>query len=114
MPHHPADLTNREATTTWGQGNRSHMIGSAVLVTALTVGGSIALLRQTALQMGFAGEFEAALRHFSSGDCSAMMTQLDAADRRLAALADDDEPAVMPARDNSSPFAMLCPITASI
>ena len=70
----------------------------AVLVTALTVGESIALLWQTAPQMGFAAEFEAALRLFSSGDCSAKVTQLEAADRRLVALADDDELAVMRAR----------------
>jgi uncharacterized membrane protein YccC len=55
----------------------------AVLVTALTVGRSIASLWQTAPQLGFAGEFEAALRHFSSGDCPAMMRQLEAADRKL-------------------------------
>ena len=28
IPHNPADLTNREAATAWGQGNRIHMIGS--------------------------------------------------------------------------------------
>jgi len=66
-----------------------------VLVTALTVGNSIVSLRQTASQLGFAGEFDAALRHFSSGECSAMMTQLEAADRKLA---DDDDPAIMRAR----------------
>src|SRR6201987_6062403 len=70
----------------------------AVLVTALTVGGSIISLQQTAPQLGFAAEFEAALRHFSSGDCSGMMTQLEAADRRLAPLADNDDLAVMRAR----------------
>jgi uncharacterized membrane protein YccC len=67
----------------------------AVLVTALTVGRSIVSLRQTAPQLGFAGEFDGALRHFSSGDCSATMTQLEAADRKLA---DDDDLAVMRAR----------------
>jgi hypothetical protein len=66
-----------------------------VLVTALAVGNSIVSLRQIAPQLGFAGEFDAALRHFTSGECSAMMTQLEAADRKLA---DDDEPAVMRAR----------------
>jgi uncharacterized membrane protein YccC len=66
-----------------------------VLVAALTVGSSFISLRQTAPQLGFAGEFDAALMHFSSGDCSAMMTQLEAADRKLA---DDDELAVMRAR----------------
>jgi uncharacterized membrane protein YccC len=66
-----------------------------VLVTALAVGNSIVSLRQIAPQLGFAGEFAAALRHFTSGECSAMMTQLEAADRKLA---DDDEPAVMRAR----------------
>jgi uncharacterized membrane protein YccC len=70
----------------------------AVLVTALTVGGSIVSLRQIAPQLGFAAEFEAALGHFSSGDCSAMMIQLEASDRRLAALADHDGLAVMRAR----------------
>jgi uncharacterized membrane protein YccC len=70
----------------------------AVLVTSLTVGGSIVALQQTAPQLGFAGEFEAALRHFSSGDCSGMMTQLEAADRSLATLADNDDLAVMRAR----------------
>lgn len=67
----------------------------AVLVTALTVGSSIVSLRQTALQLGFAREFDAALRHFSSGDCSATMMQLEAADRKLA---DDDDLTVMRAR----------------
>jgi len=67
----------------------------AVLVTALGVGNSIVSLRQTAPQLGFAGEFDAALRHFSSGDCSATMTQLEAADRKLAG---DDDLAVMRAR----------------
>jgi uncharacterized membrane protein YccC len=67
----------------------------AVLVTALTVGRSIVSLRQTAPRLGFAGEFDAALRHFSSGDCSATMAQLEAADRKLA---DDDDLAVMRAR----------------
>ena len=70
----------------------------AVLVTALTVGGSIVSLRQIAPQLGFAAEFEAALGHFSSGDCSAMMIQLEASDRRLAALADHDGLAVTRAR----------------
>jgi uncharacterized membrane protein YccC len=70
----------------------------AVLVTSLTVGGSFIALQQTAPQLGFAGEFEAALRHFGSGDCSAMMPQLEAADRRLATLADHDDLAVMRAR----------------
>jgi uncharacterized membrane protein YccC len=70
----------------------------AVLVTSLTVGGSFIALQQAAPQLGFAGEFEAALRHFGSGDCSAMMPQLEAADRRLAALADRDDLAVMRAR----------------
>jgi hypothetical protein len=70
----------------------------AVLVTSLTVGGSIVALQQTAPQLGFAGEFEAALRHFISGDCSGMMTQLEAADRSLATLADNDDLAVMRAR----------------
>jgi uncharacterized membrane protein YccC len=67
----------------------------AVLVTALTVGSSIISLQQTAPQLGFAGEFDAAMRHFNSGDCSATMTQLEAADRKLA---NDDNLAVMRAR----------------
>ena len=70
----------------------------AVLVTSLTVGGSFLALCQAAAQLGFAREFEAALEHFGSGDCSAMMTQLAAADHRLAALADNDNLAVMRAR----------------
>jgi uncharacterized membrane protein YccC len=70
----------------------------AVLVTSLSVGGSFVALQQTAPQLGFAAEFEAALRHFGSGDCSAMMTQLEAADRRLATLADDGDPAITRAR----------------
>jgi uncharacterized membrane protein YccC len=70
----------------------------AVLVAALTVGGSIVSLRQIAPQLGFAAEFEAALGHFSSGDCSAMMMDLEASDRRLVALADHDGLAVMRAR----------------
>jgi uncharacterized membrane protein YccC len=67
----------------------------AVLVTALTVGSSIISLQQTAPQLGFAVEFDAALRHFNSGDCSATMAQLEAADRKLA---NDDDLAVMRAR----------------
>jgi len=67
----------------------------AVLVTSLTVGGSIVALQQTAPQLGFAGEFEAALKHFSSGNCSAMMAELEAAERSLAG---NDDPAVMRAR----------------
>jgi uncharacterized membrane protein YccC len=67
----------------------------AALVTSLTVGGSIVALQQTAPQLGFAGEFEAALKHFSSGNFSAMMTQLETAERRLAG---NDDPAVMRAR----------------
>jgi uncharacterized membrane protein YccC len=70
----------------------------AVLVTALTVGGSFVSLRQAAPQLGFTGEFEAALRYFSSGDCSAMIMQLEAADRKLAARGDSDGLAVMRAR----------------
>jgi uncharacterized membrane protein YccC len=70
----------------------------AVLVTALTVGGSIVSLRQIAPQLGFAAEFEAALAHFSSGDCSTMMIQLEASDRGLAALADHDGLVVTRAR----------------
>src|SRR3984957_9577411 len=72
-----------------------------VLVTALTVGSSIVSLRQTAPQLGFAGEFDAAMRHFRSGECSAMMTQLEAADRKLAA---DDDPAVIRARGKLVPI----------
>jgi uncharacterized membrane protein YccC len=67
----------------------------AVLVTSLTVGGSMVALQQIAPQLGFAGEFEAALKHFSSGTCSAMMTQLEAAERRLAG---NHDPAAMRAR----------------
>lgn len=70
----------------------------AVLVMSLTVGGSFVALQQAARHLGFASEFEAALRQFGSGDCSAMMRQLEAADRRLAALANHDDLAVMRAR----------------
>jgi uncharacterized membrane protein YccC len=70
----------------------------AVLVASLTVGGSIVALQQAAPRLGFAGEFETALRHFGLGNCSAMMTQLEAADRRLAALADHDDLTIMRAR----------------
>ncbi|WP_084800866.1 FUSC family protein [Bradyrhizobium sp. Tv2a-2] len=67
----------------------------AVLVTSLTVGESMVALQQIAPQLGFAGEFEAALKHFRSGTCSAMMTQLEATERGLAG---NDDPAAMRAR----------------
>lgn len=66
----------------------------AILVTVLAVGRNMVLLQQTAAQLGFAGEFEAALQHFSLGNCAAMVTRLDAADDRLAALAKDRLPAM--------------------
>jgi uncharacterized membrane protein YccC len=69
----------------------------AVLVSALAVGQNIVWLQRTAPQLGFARELEAALRHFSSGDSTAMVTELEAADRRLAALVDNGA-AVMRAR----------------
>jgi uncharacterized membrane protein YccC len=67
----------------------------AVLITALTVGISIVSLRQAAPRLDFGGELDAALRHFSSGDCSATIVLLEAADRRLAG---DDDLTVMRAR----------------
>jgi uncharacterized membrane protein YccC len=69
----------------------------AILITALAVGRNIVSLQRTAPQLGFAGELEAALKYFSSGNCAAMVRQLEAADRRLATLADNDLP-VMRAR----------------
>jgi uncharacterized membrane protein YccC len=69
----------------------------AVLVTALAVGQNIVSLQRTAGQLGFAGELDAALKYFSSGDNTAMVTELEAADRRLAALVDNGA-AVMRAR----------------
>ena len=61
----------------------------AVLVTALAVGQNIVSLQRTAPQLGFAWELDAALRRFSSGDSMAMVTELEAADRRLATLVDN-------------------------
>jgi uncharacterized membrane protein YccC len=69
----------------------------AVLVTALTVGQNIVSLQRTAPQLGFDWQLDAALRHFSSGDSMAMVTELEAADRRLATLVDNGGP-VMRAR----------------
>jgi uncharacterized membrane protein YccC len=61
-------------------------VDRGLLVTALAVGLNIVCLRPTASGLGFARELDAALKHFSSGDCAATVTQLEAADRRLAAL----------------------------
>jgi uncharacterized membrane protein YccC len=61
-------------------------VDRGLLVTALAVGLNIVCLRPTASGLGFDRELDAALKHFSSGDCAATVTQLEAADRRLAAL----------------------------
>jgi uncharacterized membrane protein YccC len=66
----------------------------AALITALAVGRNIVSLQRAAAQLDFADELDAALRHFSSGDCAAMVTQLEAADRRLAALSGNLIPAM--------------------
>ncbi|MBR0695604.1 FUSC family protein [Bradyrhizobium lablabi] len=66
----------------------------ALLITALAVGQNMVLLQRSAGQFGCAREIDAALRHFSSGDCEAMVTELEAADRRLAALAGNLLPAM--------------------
>jgi uncharacterized membrane protein YccC len=66
----------------------------ALLITALAVGREVVLLQRSAGPLGCAREIDAALRHFSSGDCAAMVTQLEAADRRLAALAGNLLPAM--------------------
>ena len=66
----------------------------AILITALAVGRNMVLLQRTAGQLGCAREIDAALGHFSSGDCAAMVTELEAADRRLAALAGNLLPAM--------------------
>src|SRR6185437_13050819 len=59
----------------------------AILVTVLAVGRKMVSLQRNAPQLGCAGEIDTALRYFSSGECAAMVMQLEAADRRLAALA---------------------------
>ena len=69
----------------------------SVLVSALAVGQNIVSLQRTATQLGYARELGVALRHFSSGDSTAMVTALGAANRRLAALPDNNLP-VMRAR----------------
>ncbi len=61
-------------------------VDRGLLVTALAVGLNIVCLQPVASGLGFARELDAALKHFSSGDCAATVTQLEAADRRLAAL----------------------------
>jgi hypothetical protein len=66
----------------------------AILITALAVGRNMVLLQRTAGQLGCAREIDAALGHFSSGDCAAMVAELEAADRRLAALAGNLLPAM--------------------
>jgi len=60
----------------------------------LAVGRSIVALQGAAAQLGFARELEAALKHFSSGDCAAMVMQFEAADRRLATRAGNRLPAM--------------------
>jgi uncharacterized membrane protein YccC len=74
--------------------NEAEPLQRGVLVTALAVGRSIVSLQGAAAQLGFARELEAALKHFSSGDCAAMVMQFEAADRRLAALAGNRLPAM--------------------
>ena len=69
----------------------------AILITALAVGRNIVSLQRAAPRLGFAGELETALKYFSSGNCAAMVRQLEAADRGLATLVDNDLP-VMRAR----------------
>ena len=69
----------------------------AVLVAAFAVGRNIVSLKRIAPQLGFAQELEVALRHFSSGDSAAMVTELEAADHMLTTLADNSLP-VMRAR----------------
>ena len=69
-----------------------------VLITVLTVGQTMVSLRQAAARLDIAMELEAILGHFSSGDCSAMIPELEAADRKLAARADSDSLAVMRGR----------------
>ncbi|HUO00019.1 MAG TPA: FUSC family protein [Bradyrhizobium sp.] len=66
----------------------------AILITALAVGRKMVSLQRNAARLGCAREIDAALRHFSSGECAATVTQLEAADRRLAALAGNPLPAM--------------------
>jgi uncharacterized membrane protein YccC len=61
----------------------------ALPITALSVGRSIVSLQRVASRLDFAQELDAALRHFSTGNCVAMLMQLEAADRKLAARAGD-------------------------
>jgi uncharacterized membrane protein YccC len=77
--------------------NEAEPLDRAILVTALAVGRNFVSLQDSAAQLGFEREFAAALGHFSAGDCRATLMQLDAADRRLAALA-GNRPAAMRAR----------------
>jgi hypothetical protein len=56
--------------------DQAEALQRAVLVTALTVGRNIGSLWQTAPELGFARELEAALKHFSSGGCTATRAQL--------------------------------------
>jgi len=78
--------------------DQAEALQRAVLVTGLGVGRNIGSLWQTAPELGFAGELEAALKQFSSGDCTATRAQFEALDRRLAARADSGGLAVMRAR----------------
>jgi hypothetical protein len=66
----------------------------AILITALAVGRNMISLHRSARRLDCAGELDAALKHFSSGECPAMVAQLEAADRRLAALAGNPLPAM--------------------
>lgn len=66
----------------------------AILITALAVGRNMISLHRSARRLDCAGELDAALKHFSSGECPAMVVRLEAADRRLAALAGNPLPAM--------------------
>jgi uncharacterized membrane protein YccC len=66
----------------------------ADLVTALAVGLNIVSLQGVAAQLSFDQELKAALKHFSTADLAAMAMKLEAADRRLAALAGNRLPAM--------------------
>jgi uncharacterized membrane protein YccC len=77
--------------------NEAEPVDRAILVTVLAVGRDFVSLQGSAARLGCARELEAALGHFSSGDCRATLIQFEAADRRLAALA-GNRPATMRAR----------------
>lgn len=66
----------------------------AILITALALGRNMISLQRSARRFGCGRELDAALKHFSSGECAAMMTQLEAADCRLATLAGNPLPSM--------------------